>query len=66
MSLRKSTSLIEEGVGENPNPFSNNFISNDGKVFKIKDIIRNKIPLNTAIYKFTAGTRTSTQCLKNF
>ena len=35
MSLRKSTSLIE-GVGENPNPFSNTFISNVDKVFRLK------------------------------
>ena len=33
MCLRKSTSLIEEGVGENPNPFSNTVISDDDKVF---------------------------------
>ena len=33
MPLRKSTLLIEEGVGKNPNPFSNAFISNGDKVF---------------------------------
>ena len=33
MSLRKSASLIEECVGENPNPFSNAVISDVDKVF---------------------------------
>ena len=33
MSLRKSALLIEECVGENPNPFSNTVISDGGKVF---------------------------------
>ena len=33
MSLCKSTSLIEEGVGENLNLLSNTFISNGDKVF---------------------------------
>ena len=36
MSLRKYTSLNEKGVGENPNPFSNTFISNGDKVFWLK------------------------------
>ena len=33
MSLHKSNSLIEEGVEENPNPFSNTSISNGDKDF---------------------------------
>ena len=31
--MRKSTSLIEEDVGENANPFSNTFIFDGDKVF---------------------------------
>ena len=36
MALRKSTSLIEGEVGENPNSFSNTFISNGDKAFRLK------------------------------
>ena len=66
MSLRKSTSLIK-GVGENPNPLSNTFISNGGKVFwvKLKIYSEKEVPIMT-IYKFTVGTRPSPQCLKSF
>ena len=31
---------------------------------QIKDIIRNKVPLNTANYKFTVGTRMSQEFSK--
>ena len=31
--MRTSTSLIEEDVGENPNPFSNTFVFDDEKSF---------------------------------
>ena len=36
MALRKSTSLMEGEVGENPNPFSKTFISNGDRVFRFK------------------------------
>ena len=65
MFLGKSASLTDECDGENPNPFSNTFISDGDEVLmQIKDIIRNKVPLNTANYKFTVGTRMSQEFSK--
>ena len=65
MFLGKSASLTDECDGENPNPFSNTFISDGDEVFLCKlKTIRNKVPLNTANYKFTAGTHMSQEFSK--